>query len=317
MDKLRIGIYWAASCGGCDVSLLEINEQILEVAQAAEIVFWPCAADMKYQDLKGYPEGWIDLTLFNGAIRTEENLELAKLIRGKSKLLAAYGSCAHTGGIIGLANLSTREQIFRTVYGGEERWPVTSTPLNGGTLELTPMLDQIQSLPEVVPVDYIIPGCPPPGKVLVDFFENLLAGRMPPAGHVFASEKNLCEECGRERQHRPISQIYRPHQIETDPELCLLDQGIICLGPATRGGCGAVCPEANMPCTGCAGATQTLIDQGAGILNTVASLVGVEDEGELYTEMEDEILEQIKDAVGTFYRFNFAVSNLGTIHHGK
>jgi F420-non-reducing hydrogenase small subunit len=317
MGKLRVGIYWGAACGGCDASLLEINEQILQVAEAAEIVLWPCAADLKYADLKNYPDGWIDLTLFNGAIRTEENLELAKLIRAKSRLLAAYGSCAHTGGLIGLANLSTREQIFETVYGGEDLWPLVSSTIHGEILELTPMLDQIQSLHQVVPIDYTIPGCPPPRVVLTEFFDSLLAGRMPPVGHVFASEKNLCEECSREREHRPISKIYRPHQIEADPELCLLDQGIICLGPATRGGCGAVCPAANMPCSGCAGATQSLIDQGAGILNTVASLVGVEDEGEPYIEVEDEILNQIKDAVGTFYRFNFAVSNLGTIHNGK
>ena len=237
MDKLRVGIYWAASCGGCDASLLEINEKILDVAQAAEIVLWPCATDTKYDDLKRYPDSWIDLTLFNGAIRTEENRELAELIRAKSRLLAAYGSCAHTGGLIGLANLSTREQIFETVYGKQDHWPIPSSAVADRSLELTPMTDRIQALHQVVPVDYTIPGCPPPRGVLTSFFENLLASRMPPPGHVFASEKNLCEECEREREHLPISRIYRPHEIEVEPERCLLDQGILCLGPATRGGC--------------------------------------------------------------------------------
>ena len=73
MTKLKLGIYWAASCGGCDVSLLEVDEQILDLAAAADIVLWPCAADVKYDDLREYSDGWIDLVLFNGAIRSQEN----------------------------------------------------------------------------------------------------------------------------------------------------------------------------------------------------------------------------------------------------
>ena len=313
----KIGVYWAASCGGCDCALLEVNEQILDVAAAADILLWPCAADAKYSDLRGYKNGEIDLVLFNGAIRTEENREIAKLIREKTKYLAAFGSCAHTGGVIGLANLSSREEIFSRVYGAEENWPQLEVSQNGETLHLPEFLTTLTPLDAVVDVDYYVPGCPPPAGVVSDLFSALVTGDLPPTGTVFASSKNLCDECPREREQLKITKILRPHEQEPDPDKCLLDQGFICMGPATRGGCGAVCPKANMPCTGCAGPTANIEDQGAAMLNTLASLVGTGEEGEDQLEAEDAILAQIDDIVGTFYRFSSATTLLKGRYHER
>jgi F420-non-reducing hydrogenase small subunit len=314
MAKPRIGIYWAAACGGCDCSLLEVNEQILDVAAAAEIVLWPCATDTKYDDLRAMRDGEMDLVLFNGAIRTAENREMAQLLRTKTRLLAAFGSCAHTGGVIGLANLSSRDEIFETVYGEKDRWPQLESDANGRHLHLPSFLEQLTPLSAVVPVDYVVPGCPPPKGIVSDLFSALLYGELPPKGAVFASEKNLCEECPREREHAQIQRIVRVHEAEPDPERCLLDQGYICMGPATRGGCDAVCPRANMPCTGCAGAPAGKDDQGAAMLNTLASMIGSGEEGEGALAREDEILAQIEDVLGTFYRFSSACSVLGRKH---
>ncbi len=313
MTKLKLGIYWAASCGGCDVSLLEVDEQILDLAAAADIVLWPCAADVKYADLREYPDGWIDLVLFNGAIRTQENIELAQLLRKKTKILVAYGSCAHTGGVIGLANLSSREEIFSTLFKDHDPIPTEVSKVDGCSLELPQFLNRLKPLDAVVSVDYYIPGCPPPREIISAVFEAVISGKLPEKGTVFASEKNLCDECPRERTEKPITKIYRPHEIEADPEICLLDQGLICLGPATRGGCGAACPNANMPCTGCAGPTAGVIDQGAAILNTIASLIGVGEESEAVLQDEDAILQEIEDVIGTFYRFSLAASALGSV----
>ena len=311
MDKLKIGIYWAAACGGCDCSLLEVNEQILDVAAGADILLWPCATDTKYDDLRGYSDRELDIVLFNGAIRTEENRDMAQLIRAKTKRLVAYGACAHTGGVIGLANLSTRAEIFTTVFGAEKEWPQALSNQAGHQLHLPTFLDHLTPLSDVVDVDYVIPGCPPPRKIVSEFFSALLAGDLPEPGAVFAAEKNLCDECEREREHTQITHILRVHEASPDPEKCLLDQGFLCMGPATRGGCGAVCPNANMPCTGCAGAPADVSDQGTAMLNTLASLVGTGAEGEDQIEGENAILEQIDDVIGTFYRYAAAKSLFG------
>lgn len=308
MEKIKVGIYWAASCGGCDVSLLDIDEQILDVAAKVDFVLWPCATDTKYSDLRAYKDGSIDIVLFNGAIRTEENREIAKLLRDKAKHLVAYGSCAQMGGVIGLANLSSRKEIFTTLFGAKTHWPKEESNQDGYPLYLPAFLDRLLPLGDVVEVDYVIPGCPPPREMVSQFFDALLGGKLPEKGAVFAAEKNLCDECPRERREERITRIVRPHEIEPDPDICLLDQGIICMGPATRGGCGAVCPKANMPCTGCAGPTANITDQGATMLNTIASLIGTGLEGEEELEAEEAILAEIDDIIGTFYRFSLAAS---------
>jgi F420-non-reducing hydrogenase small subunit len=99
MAKLKLASYWAAACGGCDVAILDIHEKILDLAAAADIVFWPIATDFKYSDVEAMPDEYIDVTLFHGAVRNSENEHLARLLRAKSKVLVAFGSCAHIGGI--------------------------------------------------------------------------------------------------------------------------------------------------------------------------------------------------------------------------
>ncbi len=317
-SKLKIGVYWAAACGGCDCSLLEVNEQILDVAAAADILLWPCAADVKYADLEGYRNSELDIVLFNGAIRTAENREIAQLVRAKTKYLVAFGSCAHTGGVIGLANLASRDEVFATVYGDDKgSWPQVTATENGRELHLPEFLDKLTPLSETVEIDYVVPGCPPPREIVSQLFSALVAGELPPPGTVLASSKNLCDECPRDRKQEKITRILRPHEREPDPETCLLDQGFVCMGPATRGGCSAVCPAANMPCTGCAGPTANITDQGAAMLNTLASLVGTGEEGEDQLDAEDAILAQLDDVVGTFYRFGSATSLFRGRYHER
>jgi len=111
MEKLKFAFYWAASCGGCEIAVLDINEKILDVVAKADIVFWPVAIDIKYKDVEAFPDKYIDVCFFNGAIRTEENEHMAKLLRKKSKVLVAFGSCACDGCVVGLANLWNKETV--------------------------------------------------------------------------------------------------------------------------------------------------------------------------------------------------------------
>ena len=105
--KPKFSMYWAASCGGCEISVLNIHERILDVDANFDVVFWPVAMDAKYKDLEEMEDNSILLTLFNGGIRNEENAEIARLLRKKSQILVAFGSCACEGGIPGLGNLSS------------------------------------------------------------------------------------------------------------------------------------------------------------------------------------------------------------------
>ncbi len=116
MAKPKLALYWAASCGGCEIAVLDTELKVLEIADFFDIVFWPCAMDFKYDDVRAMEDGAITLTLFNGAIRSSENYEIAKLLRKKSQVLCAFGSCASDGCIPGLANFTTLEEILRYVY---------------------------------------------------------------------------------------------------------------------------------------------------------------------------------------------------------
>ncbi len=115
-SKPKFAMYWAASCGGCEIAVLNIGEKILDVDANFEVVFWPVAMDAKYKDVEAMPDGSILLTLFNGGIRNHENEEIARLLRLKSQILVAFGSCACEGCIPGLANLSSPEQVFAAAY---------------------------------------------------------------------------------------------------------------------------------------------------------------------------------------------------------
>ena len=108
-SKPKFAMYWAASCGGCEIAVLNIHEKILDVDANFEVVFWPVAMDAKYKDVEAMPDESITLTLFNGGMRNSENEEMAHLMRRKSKILVAFGSCAIEGCIPGLANFSSTQ----------------------------------------------------------------------------------------------------------------------------------------------------------------------------------------------------------------
>ncbi len=114
--KPKLGMYWGSGCGGCEIAVLNIQENILVVDEVFDIAFFPCIADFKVKDLEGYPDGYIDLCLFNGAVRNSENEEMAKLLRQKSKVMVAFGSCAYEGCIPALSNLTSKEATLNTVF---------------------------------------------------------------------------------------------------------------------------------------------------------------------------------------------------------
>jgi len=318
-EKRKLAIYWAASCGGCEIAVLEIEAKIIRLQEVFDIVFWPVALDFKVKDVEAMPDGAIDLCLFNGAIRNSDNLEMAELLRRKSLVLVAFGSCACEGCIPALSNTTSLEETLDRVYlsspstdNPEGLLPQTTTATQVGEVYLPELWDTVHSLDQVVDVDYYVPGCPPQVhqiwavlETVIDLLEN--GGQWPPRGTVLgAGEKTCCDECSRERQERRIERFVRPHEILADPEQCLLDQGILCMGPATRSGCGALCVSAGVPCRGCYGAAPNSRDQGTKMLSALASVVDAEEPAEI-----ERILDGIVDPIGTFYRFSMAKATLG------
>jgi F420-non-reducing hydrogenase small subunit len=312
-EKLKLALYWAASCGGCEIAMVELREKLLVVDQLAEILFWPVAIDAKYQDVERLPDQYIDVCLFNGAIRTAENEHLAHLLRRKSKVMVAFGSCAHEGCIPGLANLYDRDSIFEYVYRQSPSVdnpagvvPQLVQPVSEGEIQIPKFYNTVKTLGQTVPVDYFLPGCPPQAQQIWTVIEAIIAGNLPPRGSVVgANEKTVCDECKHTREEKKIKKFYRLHEIIPDSTKCLFDQGIICAGPATRGGCGALCTKVDMPCRGCYGPAPHVVDQGAALLSAVASVVDADTE-----EEARKIVGEITDPVGTFYRFGLAASLL-------
>lgn len=312
MAKLKLALWWSASCGGCDIAVLDTNEKILDVAALADIVLWPVALDFKYHHVRAMPDKSIDVCLFNGAVRNSEQEQMARLLRAKSRVMVAFGSCSCFGGIPGLANFTHREDIFQRAYldapsvNNEEKvLPQTSTKVQEGMLELPEFYDSVSTLAQVVDVEYFVPGCPPTVEQILKFVTILASGQLPPVGTVLASDKALCEECPRKKENKTISKIYRVWEIVPDPEKCLLEQGLICCGPATRGGCGYRCIRANMPCRGCFGPPPGVQDQGAKLVSAIASIYEAKDEAGVA-----KLLEELVDPAGTFYRFTLSTSML-------
>lgn len=314
-SKPKIGFYWCASCGGCEEAVVDLAEEILGVVEAIDIILWPCAMDFKKADVEAMADKSIVATLLNGAIRTSEQEEMARLLRRKSQYLIAYGACAQMGGIPSLANQFPRDQILRYVYQDAPTVlneagtrPGTATQNNGHSLTLPAMRNVVRALDQVVEVDYYIPGCPPTPKLTQAAVSALLSGRLPPKGSVLAPDLALCDQCKR-KATKPatlsFSEFKRPHQVLLDPQKCFLAQGVVCMGPATRAGCEAACISGGMPCTGCFGPTSRVRDQGAKALASISANIEAKDE-----EGIARTLVGIPDPVGTFYRYGLAKSLL-------
>ena len=309
-EKLKFAFYWAASCGGCEIAVLDINEKILDVVAKADIVFWPVAIDTKYKDVEAMSDKSIDVCFFNGAIRNSENEEMAKLLRRKAKVLVAFGSCAHEGCIPGLANLHDRKEIFQRVYcetpstkNPDGVVPVSPFEVKEGKLDKPEFYDTVKTLDQTVEVDYYVPGCPPPVDLIVKALDAIFNGELPSKGSVLAPVKSVCDECPLKKEEKKISKIYRVYEKVPEPEKCLLEQGIICMGPATRAGCGAQCLNVGYPCTGCGGPCPNVSEQGAAMMSALASILGIDEEKEVGFDAE-KLINQIKDPVGTFYKYS-------------
>ena len=316
--KPKFAMYWAASCGGCEIAVLNIGEKILDVDANFEVAFWPVAMDAKYKDVEAMPDQSILLTLFNGGMRNKENEEIAHLLRRKSQILVAFGSCATEGCIPGLANFSNLDDIFKAAYESvstvnpDHIRPVPNFEMPEGVIHIPEMNPILKTLDQVVDVDYYMPGCPPESHqiaAVIDLVIQVLHGEatLPPKGATIgAGISTVCDDCPRTRNVKTVKEFKRIQLMsQIDDKLCLLEQGIPCNGPATRQGCGALCPQAGAQCIGCYGPAEGVVDYGSRLIAAFASVIDSNDPDEI-----DRILDGIPDPAGQFYRFSLAGSLL-------
>jgi len=319
MAKPKVAFYWCASCGGCEEAVVDLNEDVVKVTQAVDIVFWPVALDFKYSDIEAMADGEITVSFINGAVRLDEQEEISKLLRRKSQFVIAFGSCAHSGGIPALGNLSSREDLLAraffdvpTVVNPLRVLPQTESSVEGKKLTLPSFHGSVKQLDEVIDVDFYLPGCPPQPDTIRDALTALLEGKLPPKGSVLSPSKSLCSTCPRNEtkpEEFAVTSFKRVHEVTVPADECFLAHGVFCAGIGTRGGCGEKCLSANMPCRGCYGACDGVEDQGAAMLSALGGLMRTNDEAEL-----QRIAASFDDPVGTLYRFSLSSS---LAHRGK
>ena len=258
--SVRLAEEWFAICGGCEVTILDIGEPLLDVLEKVTIVHMPVLMDHKLFGQTGegvemeIPEA--DVGLIAGGIRNEEHRKLAQEMRNKCKTLIALGSCACYGGIPALANQFMTEEILQKVYRDS-----VSTESDGlPNVDIPALTDRVYAVSEVVPVDLSLPGCPTTPEMVAGALTALLEGRK-----FELPTKSVCDDCPLIREKKAVSTLKRRFEAPDftpgkplNEMRCLMEQGFLCLGPATRTGCGGSqgtprCIRAYMPCEGCFG----------------------------------------------------------------
>ena len=323
--KIKIALAQGATCSGCDIAVLDLDVDLLKLFEVADLTYAPLATDIKLKDVEAMEDGEITICLYHGAVRNSENEHIAKLLRKKSVLMIAYGACAAFGGIPGLANVTSKKRILDTVYedtattvNPEHTRPQTHwVSPEGHELDLPELYEEVKTLEDVVEVDYTIGACPPTREMNVKLLQVVLdfvhgKADLPPKGIILACERTLCEECPREKPEKVfIDEIKSVDYTDLDPDKCFLEQGILCFGPATRGGCDSKCILVNMPCRGCMGPTASVIDHGGSMLSAFTSILKVRGaETEILEEEIEQLMKQMRDPLGTFYRFTLPKSLL-------
>ncbi|MBM4084500.1 MAG: methyl viologen-reducing hydrogenase [Planctomycetes bacterium] len=300
---VRVAEEWLATCGGCEVTILDIGEPLLDILPKLQFVHMPVLMDHKYFGQKGekqqleIPEA--EVGIISGGIRNEENKKVAEEMRKKCKILIAIGSCANFGGIPALGNLSTNEQIFDTAY----RQTCTTDKAPTPNKDIPPFTDRVYAVKEVARVDIGLPGCPTTPEMVAEALTALLENKP-----FKLAERSVCDECPTKREKKAVAKLNRPlDKIECAPGQkldtvrCFMELGYLCQGPATRSGCGGSektprCVKAMMPCRGCFGP----IREGA---NPMVDMMGA-----LSTIGLDP--KEIQDRVALFNRYIGATARL-------
>lgn len=307
---MTVATAWLTGCSGCHVATLDLAAGLEDILHVAEFVFTPLG------DAKDVFAA--DVGLVEGCIATDADEELLTRLRDSCTKLVALGSCAAFGGIPAMRDFTRTGDLLSACYADAPGTDRGAVPPGGGLARLR---DEAEPISALVDVEVVVPGCPPTPEMIGETLSALARGELPSFG-----AKNLCYECDREHAklfipHRQFLAdfVYAPKEWEEmrgasfllpsrqmledtvracfelediDSQACFLEQGVLCMGPATRQGCGAMCPAGNYPCRGCFGPTPNMDEQGSRIMDALACVLPTSD------------LIGLEDLVGTGYRFS-------------
>lgn len=293
MTKPSLAVETLSICSGCEIAILDLHLALADVLDAIDIKYIQVLMDVREPPKEGVTVGFV-----SGGVRNEEHLERLKMLRERCAVLVAFGACSAFGGVPGLANLHTKDEILEEVYIN------TKSTVNPKKIipskVVPPVLGELHPVDDFVKVDYVLPGCPPPPKLIAELVTCLLEGR-----EFKLEPKTVCDQCPLAKEEKAVAEFKRWGTDKIFPERCLLEQGYQCLGPTTQAGCEARCPEALAPCRGCFGPTENVEDMAAKMIGAIGSIV-VQDPTN--APPPEQIVKEIPDLVGTYQRFTFAHS---------
>lgn len=223
----KFAVLQLSSCAGCEAALLNAEEWV----DRYKLTYMPLVTSAH-----SLPE--VDVLLVSGSVRSDEDLHSLHESVRKAKEVIAVGTCAISGGV---AHLGDRDEVRALFLAEAERRHVPR------------MLPKSHPVDALVSVDRYLPGCPPTPELFM-----AALGELPD----FKPGSSVCQECGR----RKVREIRPEHltgfmQGEVLPELCLVNQGYLCIGTSTRGGCRALCTRPGHPCVGCRGPSNAFIEK--------------------------------------------------------
>lgn len=237
---VRICTLSLTCCAGCLSSLINAGEDLFNVLEGVEVVFSPTFMDTKEIQR-------VDIAVVEGGVRTVDDEELIREMRAKTDTLVALGMCATHGGVTSLGNILSLKSLLEKRVPEIQRSTVGPTPLPD-------LEDMMYPICTFVDVDYYVPGCPPMPPLIIKTLKSLIGGEKPER-----FKEIVCYECPRKILPVKPGRLFGITEKESDPNVCLLSQGFICLGSLTRRGCGAPCPQAGFTCFGCRGPPDALL----------------------------------------------------------
>lgn len=284
--KTTISTEWLSGCSGCHVALVDLHEKLLTLMDTIEFVRIPVLMDEK-----GYPEA--EVGIIEGAIRNEHDRKAAIALRESVKTLIAFGTCAVYGGPSGIGWLYPPDAILDGVY---RNGPTTST--DEQLDDSLPQLEQsVVPVNEVIPVDLYLPGCPPHPA----WIATALGALHDPVQHTL-EQKTVCSRCERTMKKQSGVTLQTASVHGADDKLCLLCQGIVCLGSVTMDRCQSPCPNRGVACAGCAGPSFDIIVEPHLDIHTMVAkrmhlLTGID---------QEEISSYIEQEAKTYYAYALA-----------
>jgi F420-non-reducing hydrogenase small subunit len=220
---------------------------LLPILPALDIVYWPAVVDFKHDSLKARPDGDILVGFVEGSLRTNEDVENAKLMRAKCQLIISFGSCSCYGNVHGLANQWDIQKVINRKFVEAES--ITDASPHEPKEHMPGFRGKIVPLDDVIKIDAYIAGCPPKPEAIISAVQFLLGQKPFPM-----NDSSFCNDCA------------------LNNENCLLEKGKLCFGPITSTGCSLKCTSKGDPCVGCFGPSKTVSNRAGKLVGMAGNL---------------------------------------------